>query len=93
MLFACCCLLRHWLPAPSPALLSAVARGQLKDKCTGRCLEGRGQRVERVKKKKTEREWVRELRRLDQERNRMEGGGAICLGSSRTSVGLLKEMF
>lgn len=45
----------------------------------------------RKSKKKTEREWVRELRRLDQERNRM--GRAICLGSSRTSVGLLKEMF
>lgn len=73
MLFACCCLLRHWFPAPSLALLSAVARGQLKDKCTGRCLEGRGQRVERVKKDR--REWVRELRRLDQERNRMGWGG------------------
>lgn len=70
MLFACYCLLLHWLSIPSCPFLCAV-QGQLKDKCTGH-------RRERVKQ--TKREKVSELK--GQKRNWK--AGAECLGSSRT---------
>lgn len=71
MLFACYCLLLHCFLFPL-ALFSVLARGQLKDKCTGL-------RRERVKQRK--RKKVSELKGLGQKRNWK--AGAECLGSSR----------
>lgn len=86
MLFACCCLLQHWLSIPSRCFLCA-GQGSAQRQMHG-SLAGEREMGERVKK--TEREKVSELSGLGQKRNRKDG--AICSGSSRTLGGLLKEM-
>lgn len=88
MLFACCCLLRHWLSIPSRSFLCA-GQGSTQRQMNG-SLTGERQRGGVVGEVKTERQEISELRGLGQKRDRKDR--AICLGSSRTLGGLLKEM-
>lgn len=78
MLFACCCLLRHWLSIPTRSFLCA-GQGSTQRQMHGSLT---GERQSGGKSKNRERQEISELGGLGQKRDRKDG--AICLGSGRT---------
>lgn len=86
MLFACCCLLRHWLSIPSRSFLCA-GQGSTQRQMHGSLS---GERQSGGKSGTREKQEISELGgTLSEER---QENRAICLGSSRTLGGLPKEM-